>query len=333
MRRKGKRNPESKTKTLIGFEFEKPISELELKITELRDLSARERLDLSSEIASLEEKLDQKRKEIYAHLTPWQRIQIARHIDRPYTLDYINMLMDDFKELHGDRRFADDPAIVAGLGLFEGRKVMVIGHQKGRNVKERTFRRFGMPNPEGYRKAIRLMKLAERFGVPIITFVDTPGAFPGVGAEERGQAEAIASNLEEMSLLKVPVIVVVIGEGGSGGALGIGVGNRVLILEYAYYSVISPEGCAAILWKDGAEAPRAANALKLTGKDLVKFGVVDDIVPEPLGGAHNDYELMCKNLRDALKKALNRFEGMSEDEIADDRYNRFRKLGVVVNGV
>ena len=327
------RKKQAEPKTLIGFEFEKPISELESKISELRDLSDKEKLDLSSEIASLEQKLDKKRKEVYTHLTPWQRIQIARHPKRPYTLDYIKMLMDDFKELHGDRRFADDPAIVAGLGSFDGKKVMLIGHQKGRDVKERTFRRFGMPNPEGYRKAIRVMKLAERFGVPIITFVDTPGAFPGVGAEERGQAESIASNLEEMSLLKVPVIVVVIGEGGSGGALGIGVGNRVLILEYAYYSVISPEGCAAILWKDGAEAPRAANALKLTGKDLIELGVVDDIVPEPLGGAHNNYEMMCANLRTALNNELKRFENMSEDEIVNSRYDRFRKLGVVVNEV
>ena len=327
------RKKQAEPKTLIGFEFEKPIADLEEKIRELRELSDKEKLELSSEIASLEQKLDKKRKEVYTNLTPWQRIQIARHPNRPYTLDYINMLMDDFKELHGDRRFADDPAIVAGLGRFDGRKVAIIGHQKGRDVKERTFRRFGMPNPEGYRKAMRIMKLAERFGVPIVTFVDTPGAFPGVGAEERGQAESIASNLEEMSLLKVPVIVVVIGEGGSGGALGIGVGNRVLILEYAYYSVISPEGCAAILWKDGAEAPRAANALKLTGKDLIELGVVDDIIPEPLGGAHNNYEKMCKNLRSALNNELKRFDNMSEEEVVNGRYDRFRKLGVVLNEV
>jgi len=312
----------------IGFEFEKPIIELESKITELRTFSEKEKIDMAGEIKSLEEKLALKKSEIYNNLTPWQRIQIARHQDRPYTLDYIRMIMDDFKELHGDRRFADDNAIVAGMSTINGRSIMLIGHQKGRNVKERTFRRFGMPNPEGYRKALRLMKLAERFNVPIVTFIDTPGAYPGVGAEERGQAEAIAVNLEEMSLLKVPVISIVIGEGGSGGALGIGVANRVLIMEYAYYSVISPEGCAAILWKDGTQAPRAADALKLTGKDLLKLGVVDAIIPEPMGGAHNNAKQTAKILKEQLIAELKRFDNMTEDEIVNTRYNKFRNLGV-----
>ncbi len=324
--RKKSKKPASVTS--IGFEFEKPILELESKITELRLFSKKEKIDMNDEIKSLSEKLASKKNEVYNNLTPWQRIQIARHQNRPYTLDYVGMIMDDFKELHGDRHFSDDNAIVAGMATIDGRSVMLIGHQKGRDVKERTFRRFGMPNPEGYRKALRLMKLAERFNVPIVTFIDTPGAYPGLGAEERGQAEAIAVNLEEMSLLKVPVISIVIGEGGSGGALGIGVANRVLIMEYAYYSVISPEGCAAILWKDGAQAPKAADALKLTGKDLLKLGVVDAIIPEPMGGAHNDIEQTGKILKEQLISELKRFDNMSEDEIVDSRYNKFRNLGV-----
>ncbi len=328
MRKKSK-HEKPKSINLIGFEFEKPISELETKIFELRQFSESEGIDMTDEISSLEQKLDAKKHEVYDNLTPWQRIQIARHPKRPYTLDYINMIMDDFRELHGDRRFADDNAIVAGMAKMNGRNIMLIGHQKGRDVKERTYRRFGMPNPEGYRKALRVMKLAERFNIPIVTFVDTPGAYPGVGAEERGQAEAIAVNLEEMSLLKVPIIVIVIGEGGSGGALGIGVGNRVLILEYAYYSVISPEGCAAILYKDGAQAPRAADALKLTAPDLIELGVVDDVIPEPVGGAHNNIEQMAQTLKSTLIRELERFNGMPEDEIVNSRYNKFRRLGVV----
>lgn len=330
MLRKSREKETAKPAAMIGFEFEKPISELQEKIQELNLFSEREGIDMTSEIRSLEEKLKEKKQHIYSSLTPWQRIQIARHPNRPYTLDYIKMLTTDFRELHGDRRYADDNAIVAGMALFEGKSVMLIGHQKGRDVKERTFRRFGMPNPEGYRKAMRIMKLAEQFNIPIITFIDTPGAFPGIGAEERGQAEAIAVNLEEMSLLKVPVIVIVIGEGGSGGALGIGVGNRVLILEYAYYSVISPEGCAAILWKNSAEAPRAAQALKLTAQDLLKLNIVDDIIPEPLGGAHNDPAAMGKILRDRLIQELERFENMSADQIVESRYKKFRNIGVVV---
>jgi len=330
MLRKPKDKETAKPVSLIGFEFEKPISELQQKIQELHQFSEKEGIDMSTEIRSLEEKLKDKKQLIYSNLTPWQRIQISRHPNRPYTLDYIKMLAEDFKELHSDRRFSDDNAIVCGMGIFEGKSVMFIGHQKGRDVKERTFRRFGMPNPEGYRKAMRIMKLAEQYNIPIVTFIDTPGAYPGVGAEERGQAEAIAVNLEEMSLLKVPVIVIVIGEGGSGGALGIGVGNRVLILEYAYYSVISPEGCAAILWKSGAEAPRAAEALKLTAKDLIKLNIVDDIIPEPLGGAHNDPEKMGSIMREYLSRELAQFDNVTADEIVESRYKKFRNIGVVV---
>lgn len=325
-----KKPSEERPKPLIGFEFEKPISELELKIKELREFSRKEGLDMSAEISSLEEKLREKKHTIYSNLTPWQRIQIARHPNRPYTLDYISRIMGKFKELHGDRRFSDDNAIVAGMAQMDGRNFMLIGHQKGRDVKERTFRRFGMPNPEGYRKALRIMKLAERFKIPIVTLVDTPGAYPGVGAEERGQAEAVAVNLEEMSLIKVPIIVIVIGEGGSGGALGIGVGNRVLILEYAYYSVISPEGCAAILWKSASEAARAAEALKLTAPDLIELGVVDDVIPEPLGGAHNNVDEMAGTLKKYIIKELDRFSSMSEEEIVNSRYQKFRNLGAVI---
>ena len=325
---RSKKNNSRKPMTLPGFEFEKPIVELEMKLSELKTYSQLEGIDMDAEISSLEKKLEKKRKSIYSKLTTWQRIQIARHPGRPYTMDYINGIMTDFKELHGDRRFADDPAIVSGMATIDGRKVMLIGHQKGRDVKQRTFRRFGMPNPEGYRKAIRIMKLAERFNIPIVTFIDTPGAYPGIGAEERGQAEAIAVNLEEMSKLNVPVICIVIGEGGSGGALGIGVGNRVLIMEYAYYSVISPEGCAAILWKDGAEAPRAAEALKLTAPDLLKLGVVDDVISEPRGGAHNDIDTTIRNMKPVILDELDRFKKMSKEDIINGRYERFRKLGV-----
>lgn len=327
MRRKENATP-PKSLMEMSFDFEKPVADLQSKIAELKEFSGSNNIDMSDEIQSMERKLVRQKKAIYNNLTPWQRIQIARHPRRPYTLDYVKLIMDDFKELHGDRRFADDNAIVAGMAYLDSRPVMLIGHQKGRDVKERTFRRFGMPNPEGYRKAMRIMKLAERFNVPIVTFVDTPGAYPGVGAEERGQAEAIAVNLEEMSLLKVPVIVVVIGEGGSGGALGIGVGNRVLILEYAYYSVISPEGCAAILWKDGTQAPRAAQALKLTGPDLIELGIVDAIIPEPMGGAHNDIDTMAQTLKRTLIEELDRFNDMSPDEVVTNRYEKFRKMGV-----
>lgn len=311
-----------------GLEFEKPILELERKIEELKKFTSSENIDLQSEIDRLQEKLDNLKREIFANLTPWQRVQIARHPQRPYTLDYINMIISDFVELHGDRAFADDKAIVCGLGYLDGNKVAVVGHQKGRDTKENLMRNFGSANPEGYRKAIRVMKLAEKFGIPILSFIDTPGAYPGVGAEERGQAEAIAYNLREMASLKVPIIIVVIGEGGSGGALGIGVGDKTCVMENAYYSVISPEGCAAILWKDRIKADQAARALKLTAQDLLSLGVVDEIIPEPLGGAHRNPAASAERLKETLLKYIRELSALPEEEIVQARYQKFRKMGV-----
>lgn len=278
------------------LEFEKPIFELEKKINELKTLSQADSIDLQGEIKKLENKLGEVKKRTYAHLTPWQRVQIARHPKRPYTLDYIQMIFDDFIELHGDRAFADDKALVGGFAHFEGQDCLVLGHQKGRDVKENVYRNFGSAHPEGYRKAMRLMKLAEKFSIPIVIFVDTPGAYPGVGAEERGQAFSIANNLREMIRITVPIIVFVIGEGGSGGAIGVGVGDRVCVLENAYYSVISPEGCAAILWRDHRKAPEAAESLKLTAHDLQKLGIIDAIIREPLGGAHFDPDYVAAQI-------------------------------------
>ncbi|NQT91110.1 MAG: acetyl-CoA carboxylase carboxyltransferase subunit alpha [Candidatus Omnitrophica bacterium] len=311
-----------------GLEFEKPILELERKIEELRKFTSSENIDLQSEISRLQEKLQGLKEEIFANLTPWQRVQIARHPQRPYTLDYIDMIMSDFIELHGDRKFADDKAMVCGLAGFETGKIVVIGHQKGRDTNENLMRNFGSANPEGYRKALRVMKLAEKFGVPIVCLIDTPGAYPGVGAEERGQAEAIAYNLREMAGIRVPIVIVVIGEGGSGGALGIGVGDRICVMENAYYSVISPEGCAAILWKDRAKADVAASALKLTADDLLKMGIIDDIIPEPLGGAHRDPSVSAENLKNAIHKHIKELSGMSAEEIVQARYQKFRNMGV-----
>ena len=291
-----------------GLEFEKPILELERKIEELKKFTSSENIDLRSEIDRLGEKLDRLKQEIFESLTPWQRVQIARHPQRPYSLDYINLIMNDFIELHGDRAFADDKAMVCGLARLDTFKLMFSGHQKGRDTKENLIRNFGSAHPEGYRKAMRMMKFAEKFDVPIVCFIDTPGAYPGVGAEERGQAEAIAYNLREMASVKVPIVVVVIGEGGSGGALGIGVGDRICVMENAYYSVISPEGCAAILWKDRAKADEAARALKLTAYDLIKLKIIDEIIPEPLGGAHRDPEAAGKNIKKALIKNMNSTE-------------------------
>ncbi len=285
-----------------GLDFEKPISELEKKIEELKTLTTREDIDLSDEIRKLEERLKKAKGEIFKNLTPWQRVQIARHPKRLYTLDYIDLIMTDFIELHGDRLYGDDKAIVAGMAKIDNKKIVVIGHQKGKDTKENLLRNFGSAHPEGYRKAMRVMELAEKFNLPIVTFIDTPGAYPGIGAEERGQAEAIAKNLFKMCMLKTPIIVFVIGEGGSGGALGIGIGDRLYVLEYAYYSVISPEGCAAILWKERSKAPEAAEALKLTGKDLYELGIVDDIIKEPLGGAHRDPHQMAQNIKTAIKR-------------------------------
>ncbi|MEW6008617.1 MAG: acetyl-CoA carboxylase carboxyltransferase subunit alpha [Candidatus Omnitrophota bacterium] len=310
-----------------GLDFEKPIVELERKIEELKKFGSEKKVDLTSEIKKLEDKLDKLKEEVYANLTAWQRVQIARHPKRPYTTDYIQLVLTDFIELHGDRAFADDLAIIGGLAKLDGRKILVIGHQKGRDTKENISRNFGCAHPEGYRKAMRLMELAEKFNLPILTMIDTPGAYPGIGAEERGQAEAIAYNLKRMACIKVPVVVVVIGEGGSGGALGIGVGDKICVLENAYYSVISPEGCAAILWKDSAMAPQAAQTLKLTAKDLLEFGIIDEIIPEPLGGAHRDPNLAAKELKTVLIRLFKELESKEIDKLLASRYEKFRNIG------
>lgn len=314
--------------TSTGLDFEKPILELERKIEELKKFSSSQKLDINSEISKLEEKLDKVKKEVFSNLTPWQRVQIARHPRRPYTLDYISLMTSDFIEIHGDRAFADDKAIICGFGKIDGQKVAIIGHQKGRDTKENLLRNFGSAHPEGYRKALRIMELAARFNTPIICLVDTPGAYPGIGAEERGQAEAIAYNLQEMFKLRVPVIVIVIGEGGSGGALGIGIGDKVFVLENAYYSVISPEGCAAILWKDRKKAPEASTVLKLTGEELLQLGVIDEVIKEPLGGAHRDPEQAAKNLKAVIKKYLTELKSIPKEKLIEQRYQKFRKMGV-----
>jgi len=308
------------------LEFEKPLLELENRIAELR--ASEEPLEARDEIAKLEERLARQQQRVYSSLTAWQRAQIARHPKRPHTLDLVNLLLEDWVELHGDRVFGDDKAIVGGLATFDGEPVVLIGHQKGRDTRENIARNFGMPHPEGYRKALRLMQLAGKFGKPIITFIDTPGAYPGLGAEERGQAEAIARNLREMAGLRTPVICVVTGEGGSGGALAIGVGNRVLMLEYAIYSVISPEGCAAILWGDAAKAPEAAELMRVTAPDLLKLGVIDAIVPEPVGGAHRNWEATAASLRTALRDQLWQLKSKSEAELIEERHEKFRRIGV-----
>ena len=313
----------------IVLDFERPILELERKINELRSLASDGSIDLEEEIKTLEARLEKLKKEVFESLTPWQRVQIARHPKRPYTMDYINMTMVDFVEVHGDRMFSDDKAMIGGFAKIDGEKVLVLGHQKGRDTKENIMRSFGSAHPEGYRKAMRMMELANKFNIPIITFIDTPGAYPGIGAEERGQANSIAYNLREMMLLRVPIIVVVIGEGGSGGALGIGVGDRVYVMENAYYSVISPEGCAAILWKDRLKAPEAAEVLKLTAKDLLGLGLIDEEIPEPLGGAHRDPEKAAQNIKKVIKKALKELKSIPEEELLKLRYEKFRKMGSV----
>lgn len=312
--------------------FEKKIIAIENKIAELKRLSIGEGIDFSEEIRKLEKKASALTQEIFSKLTDWERTQVARHPNRPYFLDYVTRITTDFIELHGDRHFADDKAIVGGLAKLDGRSVVLIGHQKGRTTKENIVRNFGMPHPEGYRKALRLMKLAEKFKKPIITMIDTPGAYPGIGAEERGQAEAIAVNLLEMSKLQVPIIVVVIGEGGSGGALALGVGNRVLMLENSIYSVISPEGCAAILWEDQTKAPEAAERLCLTAKHLMALGVIDEIVKEPLGGAHKNYDEMASILRETLKRHLKELDLFTPEELVEQRYQKFRAMGVFEEG-
>ncbi len=310
------------------LEFEKPVLELEQKIQELKDRTRESGLDASEELADLERKADVLRREIYAGLTAYQRVQLAKHPKRPFSLDYIQACFTDWTELSGDRHFADDPAIVTGLAFLDARPVMIVGQQKGRDTKENLFRRFGMSNPEGYRKALRVMRVAERFGVPVVTLVDTPGAYPGLGAEERGQAEAIAVNLREMARLRVPIVTVVIGEGGSGGALGIAVADVVLMFENSIYSVISPEGCAAILWRDRARAPEAAEALKLTATDLARLEVVDQVLPEPVGGAHRKPAAAAVTLKAALAERLDALATLTAAELVERRLGKYRRMGV-----
>jgi acetyl-CoA carboxylase carboxyl transferase subunit alpha len=309
------------------LEFEKPLRELEKQLETLHQQSLENNIDMSAELAAIEEKIETTRKEIYTNLTPWQRVQVARHPKRPYALDYVAALCTDFQELHGDRQYNDDRALVGGTAFLDGKPVMIVAQQKGRDTKENILRNFGMPQPEGYRKALRLMKLAEKFSLPVITFIDTPGAYPGVESEARHVSEAIAVNLREMTLLKVPSVAIIVGEGGSGGALGIGVADRVLIFENAYYSVISPEGCAAILWKDRAHAPKAAEALKLNAGSLQELGVVDEVIREPLGGAHYAPEQATMALKAALQKHLQELLKLPTDKLLDQRYARYRELG------
>jgi len=315
-------------KPIYTLEFEKPLRELSAQLDQLRQQSEENKLDLSTEIVGIERKIAATQREIYSSLTPWQKVQIARHPKRPYALDYVELLFENFQELHGDRQYNDDRALIGGTAFFQGQSVMIVAQQKGRDTKENIQRNFGMAQPEGYRKALRLMRLAEKFGLPVITFIDTPGAFPGIESEERHVSEAIAVNLREMAMLRVPSIAIVVGEGGSGGALGIGVTDRVLIFENSYYSVISPEGCAAILWKDRAAAPQAAEALKINADQLEQLGVVDEVIPEPFGGAHNDPKQSADALRYALIKHLNDLRALSREQLLETRYERYRHLGV-----
>jgi acetyl-CoA carboxylase carboxyl transferase subunit alpha len=309
------------------LEFEKPLRELARQLDELRQQSIETNVDVAPELLLIERKIEALQRDIYSGLTSWQKVQIARHPRRPYAMDYVQSFCENFQELHGDRQFHDDRALIGGTAHFDGQAVMIIAQQKGRDTKEKISRNFGMPQPEGYRKALRLMKLAEKFGLPVITFIDTPGAYPGVESEARHVSEAIAVNLREMAMLRVPSVAVIVGEGGSGGALGIGVTDRVLIFENAYYSVISPEGCAAILWKDRANAPMAAEALKLNAANLMEFEVVDEVIPEPLGGAHNDPAAAIAALKVALIRQLAELVAKSPGQLLDDRYDRYRELG------
>ncbi len=310
------------------LEFEKPLRELEKQLITLRTVSDESKVDVSSEIKTIEQKIEKTKADIYSNLTPWQRVQLSRHPKRPYSLDYIAAIFTDFEELHGDRRFREDAAIVGGPAFLDGKPIMVIGQQKGRNTRDNLKRNFGCPHPEGYRKAMRLMEMAEKFNMPIITLIDTPGAYPGIGAEERHVAEAIAVNIRDMSALKVPIVTIVIGEGGSGGALGMAVADEVMIMENSYYSVISPEGCAAILWKDRAAAPKAADALRFSPEHLKEFKVVDRIIKEPLGGAHRDHDVAAKTLKEAILDSLSKLEKKSLKKLLDDRYAKFRNLGI-----
>jgi len=317
---------------LQPLDFEKPIFELERRLQDLRDHSDEHDVDLDSAVKAVEAKLRETRCQVYGNLTAWQRVQIARHVQRPFAFDYIERCFTNWIELHGDRRFADDRAMPSGLAMLGGQRCVVITHQKGRNTKENVMRNFGCAHPEGYRKALRLMRLGEKFGMPVISLIDTPGAFPGIGSEERHISEAIAVNLREMMGLRVPIIAAVVGEGGSGGALGIGVADRVLILENAYYSVISPEACSAILWRDRRHAAEAAEALKLTAQDLLKLKVVDEIVPEPQGGAHREYDSVAENLGSTLRGNLQHISKIPIDELLQKRYEKFRRLGIFTEG-
>ena len=310
------------------LDFEKPIVELEQKLGELRGHSRENNVNLDPEVRRMESKIEEMKKSVYSNLTAWQRVQIARHTARPYTLDYFQLSFSDFVELHGDRRFADDASMPGGLATIGGIRCVVVGQQKGRDMKENLLRNFGSPHPEGYRKALRLMRMAEKFGFPFVAFIDTPGAYPGIGAEERHIAEAIAVNIRDMMALRTPIISIVIGEGGSGGALGIGVADRVLMLENAYYSVISPEGCAAILWKHRKHAPEAAEALKLCAPDLVKMGLVDGVIPEPAGGAHTDPQKAADNIRATIEKELQVLAKAPIEKLLKERYEKFRRMGV-----
>jgi len=309
------------------FEFEKPIVELERKIQDLKELSFFENGEMTDELFRLEKKAQKLRQDIYSKLTRWQRVQLARHPLRPYTLDFIERMMDDFMELHGDRYYSDDPAIVSGIGQLDHIKVAMIGHQKGRSTKEKLYRNFGMPNPEGYRKALRIMHLAEKFHLPIICLIDTPGAYCGIGAEERGQAQAIARNLFEMSKLKVPIVNAVIGEGASGGALGIGIGDRLIMFENTWYSVISPEGCAAILWRDTSKAELAADAMRITANDMLEMKMADEVIAEPVGGAHRDHDGTADILKEALLRHLNELKEVPVDDLVENRIERYRTIG------
>lgn len=314
------------------MDFEKPVLEWESELNKLKELNENSDLDLTKQIESFEKQVQNKKKELYSTLKPSQKLQISRHPDRPKFLDYVNLMCENFIELHGDREGMDDRAIIGGIAKFDGKPVMIIGIQKGKSTKENLEYNFGMPQPQGYRKALRLFKHADKFHLPIVTLVDTPGAYPGIDAEEKGQGAAIAMNLREMSKLSVPVVSIITGEGCSGGALGLAVSNKVMMLEHAYYTVISPEGCASILWRDSAKYADAAQALKITSKDLLELGVIDEEILEPLGGAHNDYEATANSMKDSILRALNELSGMSAEELREQRYNKFRSMGQVLEG-
>ncbi|MEX0324613.1 MAG: acetyl-CoA carboxylase carboxyltransferase subunit alpha [Puniceicoccaceae bacterium] len=309
------------------LEFEKPLRDLQLRLEELMTASEEQNFDVSAETEAIRKRLEETKRDIYTHLTPWQRVQLARHPKRPYSLDYINAIFTDFQELHGDRGYGDDQALIGGTAFFEGQPIMIIAQQKGRDVKDNLRRNFGMPHPEGYRKALRLMQMAEKFGLPIITFIDTKAAYAGVGSEERHVSEAIARNLREMANLKVPIIGIIIGEGGSGGALGIAVVDKLLVQQHAYYSVIPPEGCAAILWRDRKYAETAANALKLGAKELLQQGIADEVIEEPLGGAHRDPKMASEALREAITKNLAKLKRLKTQTLLDKRYEKYRNMG------